>query len=200
MPKLRTYQCNGTPKHPPHVFTYLHHPSVEIDPLPRYCGVCGFDSEGEEPVETLSAPHIGKSIRGVVDTMHREMEQGAEHRANMAREHYGMDADDVRPMLETNMRDGLREGDTSEAKLAPSPVTQIMETAPPGMFGFQGAQGVGYSGPVSEGMFPNAGARAQQAVRRRHSQFTRDAGQVGATSSDLPAVETLAPGYRKRVT
>lgn len=199
MPKMRTYQCPGHGAHPAHTFTYLHHPSVESDPLPRFCGVCGYDSEGEEVAEALALPHIGKQIRATVDNMQRQMEDGAQFRADMAQEKFGFDSDDVRIMKETDMRDGLRQGDTSDAPLAPSPVTQVMDAAPVGMFGFQGAQGLGYSGAVAEGPHPNMGARSQSMLRKHHAQATANSGMVGAATSTLPALETTNPNYRMRV-
>jgi hypothetical protein len=200
MPRARTYECPGTAAHPPHQFTFLHHPSVAADPLPRYCGVCGYDSHEEDGYdEALTSPHIGKSIKMTVDQMHRQMEDGAQFRADIAQEKFGLDSQDASIMKMTDMRDGLRMGDTSDAKLAPSPVTQVMDAAPVGMFGFQGSAGLGYSGAVAEGPFPNAGARTQAMVRQHHANFTATSGQVGATTSSMPALETTSPNYRRRV-
>lgn len=198
MARARTYACPGNGDIGPHQFTYLHHPSVEADPLPRFCAHCGFDSEGEEMEPALTTPHIGKPIRQVVDNMHREMEAGAEHRANLAMEHHGMDSADAAVMKMTDMKDHLHEGDISAVEVK-NDITKVMEAAPPGMFGFQGAQGLGYSGPVAEGPFPNAGARTQAALRKQHANYTSASGMAGAATSSLPALETVAPGYRRRV-
>lgn len=194
----RTYGCPGHGAHPPHQFTYLHHPNVEADPVPRFCPQCGYDTEGEEPDQALTTPHISLSIKGVVDNLHRDMEAGAEFRAAMAKDQFGLDTEDTNAMKMGDMRDGLREGDTSDAPVH-NQITQLMEQAPPGVFGFQGGQGVGYSGPVSEGPFPNMGARTQKAVRAAHVQNTADPRHVGAKTSSLPALETANPNYRVRV-
>jgi hypothetical protein len=176
----------------------MHHPSVEADPVPRFCPRCGWDAEDEPPEPALTTPHIALSIKSTVDTMHREMEAGAEFRANIAMDKFGLDAAEASAMKLGDMKDNLRMGDTSDVPVN-NPVSQVMSAAPQGMFGFQGAAGLGYSGAVTEGPFPNAGARAQSEVRRAHAEFTRAAGHVGATTSSMPALETLAPGYRQRV-
>lgn len=196
----RTYQCPGTDRHPSHKFRYIHHPSVEADPLPRFCGICGFDSEGEDLEEALSMPHLAKTIGKTVDTMYRDMEAGAEHRANVAMEQFGMDASEASAMKITDMKDGMREGDTSDKPMV-NDVTRIMESAP-GVFGFQDAARVlGYSQVAHDTPVlaeRNPGARTQAALRRHHAQTTAH-GHAGGTTSTLPALETTAPGYRPRV-
>jgi hypothetical protein len=204
MTKAYTFACEGNPAHHntilrmPHQFTHLAHPNLEADPVPRYCPKCGWDSEGEEPTPALTLPHIGKSIRGVVDTLHRDMEAGAEFRAQMAQEQFGLDAQDAAVMKLGDMKDGLRPGDTSDVPVN-NDISRLMESAPPGYFGFQGGQGVGYSGPVSSGPFPNMGARTQKAVREAHVQNTADPRHIGTKISSVPALETQQPGYRVRV-
>ncbi len=198
MTKARLYACPGRHPHPAHQFRYLHHPSVEADPLPRFCATCGFDSEEEEPEPALTAPHIALPIRTTVDNLHRDMESGADFRAAMAREQFGLDATDANSMKFGDMKDGLRMGDTSDVPVT-NDITRIMEQAPPGMFGFQGGAGVGYSDSVATGPFPNVGARTQKAVREAHVANTADPRHVGTKVSSLPAVEVGAPGYRVRV-
>jgi hypothetical protein len=197
MTKARLYQCPGAHGHPPHQFRYLHHPSVEADPLPRYCPHCGYDSEGEEVEEALTTPHLGLSIKKTVDDMHRQMEEGAQFRMDLAQEKYGLDSADVAAMKLGDMKDGLRMGDTSDVPVQ-NDITRVMEAAPPGIFGFQ-AGGIGYSGTVAEGPFPNMGARTQKMIREAHVANTADPRHVGAKTSSLPALETTNPGYRMRV-
>ena len=198
MTKSRTYACPGNGRHPPHQFTYLHHPSVDADPLPRYCGICGFDNEGEDLEPAVTSPHIGLPIRNTVDALHRNMEAGAEFRAQQAQEQFGLDTDDANMLKLGDMKDGLREGDTSNIEVR-NDITKVMEAAPPGMFGFRGEQGVGYSQPVSSGPFPNMGARTQKAVREAHVVNTADPRHIGTKSSSVPALETASPNYRIRV-
>jgi hypothetical protein len=194
----RTYRCPGNGKRPSHQFSYLHHPSVEADPLPRYCPHCGFDSEGDDMEPAVTSPHIGLPIRNTVDTLHRDMEAGAEFRAQMAQEQFGLDTADANAMKIGDMKDGLRAGDTSDVPVN-NDITRVMAAAPPGMFGFQGDQGVGYSGTVATGPFPNMGARTQKAVREAHVVNTADPRHVGTKTSYQPAEETKSPNYRVRV-
>lgn len=180
--------CNGS-------FKQLIDRSCEQPP--RFCALCGFDTQSELQ-EGVSSPHLAKTIGKATDGMYRAMEEGAQFRADIARENFGLDAEQASALKMTNMKDNLREGDTSDMPVN-NPVSQTMEAAPSGMFGFQGGAGLGYSGAVSQGPHPNAGAHAQQAVRAQHAKFTTGAGHAGATVSNLPALETSAPNYRRRV-
>jgi hypothetical protein len=197
MTKQVLYHCPGKKPHPPHEFSYLHHPTVEADPVPRFCGVCGYDSRGKIRKQALTSPPIQKPVLKSVDSVYRGMEEGAEFRATMAKEQFGLSDEDVSIMKMTNQKDGLRAGDTSDMPVV-NEVSKLMDVAPQAT-GFQGAAGLGYSGTVSQGPFPNVGAHAQAGLRKRHAAFTSTSGMVGAASSSLPALETTQPGYRKRV-
>ena len=194
----RVYACPGHGAHPAHHFTYLHHPSISLDPVPRFCPQCGYDTEDAEPEQALALPHIGLSIKTTVDTMHRQMEDGAQFRADLASEKYGLDTADANAMKLGDMKDGLRAGDTSDVPVV-NDITRVMEAAPPGVFGFQGDQGVVYSGSVSQGPYPNMGARTQKAIREAHVSNTADSRQVGTRTSSMPSLETTNPNYRVRV-
>lgn len=171
------------------------------DPPPRFCPHCAFDSQGGEPMaESVAMPHIGRPIRGIVDNQYRAMEQGSIDRANMAMEEFGLDTAAANELKLTNMKDGLREGDTSFIPVN-NEVSRALDAAPPGQFGFSGgaAQGLGYSASVPTGPLPNAGGRTAALLRRKHAEFTATAGHVGATTSSNPALETANPGYKTRV-
>jgi hypothetical protein len=171
------------------------------DPPPRYCPFCGYDSEGAELMaESVAMPHIGKPIKNVVDDGYRAMEQGSIDRANMAMEEFGLDTAAANEMKLTNMKDGLREGDTSFIPVN-NEVSRAIDQAPPGSFGFQGgaATGLGYSASVATGPLPNAGGRTAALLREKHREFTSTAGHTGATTSSSPALETTSPLYKTRV-
>ena len=189
--KSLTYQC------PSCAGSFRVLLDLACEPPPRFCNLCGFDTESELP-QGLSTPHLGKPIRAVVDNLNRDMEKGAEFRADMARAQFGLDAEDVSIMKQTNMKDGLRPGDTSNVEVR-NDITRVMDAAPPGVVGFNGAAGLGYSSAVSSGPFPNAGARTQALVRQMHAINTADPRHVGAKQSSMPALETQQPGYRVRV-
>ena len=177
----RRYACPACQ----HQFTYDHHPSVAADPVPRYCSHCGFDSQGE--FETPPAmPAIGKGLVQRTDNLLRAGEEGGQFRADIARERFGLDAEGA------NM---LRDVSAAPVNNA---VTQAMAALPQGTVGFNPTNAAAYSAKVSTGMYPNAGARAMQAVRGAHQAFVAGAGHAGPTSSEIPALETVQPGYRKR--
>ena len=190
MTVIRTYLCPGVPGHGQHELRYLHHPSVEADPLPRFCSACGFDTRGDEEAPlplAVTSPPIQKSIKGVVDTMHRQMEGGAQFRADMMAEKFGMDSSETRSMLETDMRDNVREGDTTFISVS-NEVTQVMQSAP-GLTGFNGAAGSEFS--AATGVGPAAGRHgnaARMQLRQQHAAFTAGAGHAGATSAEVPVV------------
>ena len=197
MPKMRTYECPGTRKHAPHQFTFLHHPNDE--PPPRFCPVCGCDSQAEGFDDAVTAPHIQRPIRAVVDNNYRAMEAGAEHRAERARELFGADAAEASNLKFTDMRDNARPGENSAVEVV-NAVTHNMaaiNAAHPGVVGFQpGASSL--SPEVQTGPYPNAGAHAMQGVRAAHARhIQQNEGGRGAIS-DAPALETQAVGYRRR--
>jgi hypothetical protein len=172
------------------------------EPPPRFCLLCGFDVGQDQALsQGLSAPHLPKSIRKTVDDLHKAMEEGAQFRADYASGVMGMDTEGANMLKLGDMKDGLRQGDTSDAPVN-NAITKIMEMpeAAPHV-GFQGgaAAGLGYSGAVPNGPFPNAGARAQSMLRDHHARYARESGMIGAASSSLPALETENPNYRKRV-
>lgn len=191
--RYRCPQCSG-------IFVYDHHPSVEADPLPANaaCPHCGFTSEEDYPAAVV-APHIAKPIRATVDNMHHAMEDGAAFRAQMAREKFGLSEEEARQLTETNSLDNLRAGDTSNIPVN-NIVSQAIE-ANPNAFGWQGgaAQGAALSPQVQSGPYANAGAKAMAQIRAVHPQMVASTGHVTAPTSNLPALETQAPGYRPRV-
>ncbi len=169
---------------------------------PRYCKLCGHDCEADDAApltQPLSAPHIARPIGRSVDATYRAAEEGADFRATYAREVMGLDADAANALRITDMQDHSRPGEVAVMPVV-NPVSQFMD-ANPGTGGFDvGAQTyAAHSAAVQQGPFPNAGARAQQALRKQHAAFTRDAGHKGATMSDVPALETQQPGYRPRM-
>lgn len=177
----RRYACPSCERE----FTYDHHPSIAADPLPRYCPRCGFDSSGEFETPPV-APYIATGAGQRGDNLQRAQEEGAEFRSQIAQEKFGLDPEAAR-MLK----------DTSTAPVN-NAVSQAMAAMPVGTVGFNPTNSADYTGPVSQGRYPNAGARAMQEVRAQHQAFTATAGHAGPTSSELPALETQNPNYRRR--
>lgn len=190
--RYRCPACDG-------IFKYDHHPSIEGDPLPQdaACPHCSFQAETDYPAAVV-APHIGLRIKSTVDNMHRDMEDGEKFRMEMARERFGLDAEEAKVLLTTNSIDSLRENDVSAIPVN-NIVTQTMAAAPDA-FGFRGgqAQGAALSPMVQGGLYPNAGLRAMQQVRETHASMVASSGHRTVATSSLPALETQQPGYRQR--
>ena len=186
MPVKKVYACPGTDKHPPHHFGYLHYPDLERDPLPRFCGICGADSEAETFAAQPSAPHIEKSIRRAGDATFRQMEGQAEERMDMAAEMTGMDRSEFNDLKITDIKDNQREGDTANVEVH-NDVTKAMEVAPEN-YGFRpqmapmaaggggsipdarGVTPLQYAAAAAQGPYPYAGARAATQLGQFHRQ------------------------------
>ena len=168
-------------------FVYDHHPSIESDPVPRFCQFCGFDSAGEFETPPV-APAIARGMVQRTDNLLRSVDEGADFRANLAREQLGLDSEAAAAIR-----------DTSAAPVN-NAVSQHMASLPANSVGFNPANGLGYSAAVANGPYPNAGARAMQGVRAFHQNFTAGAGHnpTATTSSETPALETQQPGYKRR--
>jgi hypothetical protein len=202
----KRYRCAACQR----VFQYDHHPSIEADPLP---GMCPYDDCGSNamPDPALVAPHLAtKTIVATVDSMHRQMEAGAEFRAQMAMETMGLDSSEAAQIRMTDMLDGRREGESS-APVVRNELTKQIEAAP-GTLGFNhqpGAIAQGLQQAVFQGSHVNAGLRAMESLKRVHGRTasqTIAAGTEGprqmaanpVTVTHTPALETQQPGYRKR--
>ena len=106
MAKIRRYKCPACAGE----FDFMHHPSDE--PPPRFCPICGHDSEAEDPLTlAITAPHIQKSIVKAVDATYNQMVAQADERIAAAVEATGQDAADFADMKITDLRDNLRPGD-----------------------------------------------------------------------------------------
>lgn len=191
--RYRCPECSG-------IFVFDHHPSIEADPLPdgAACPHCHFVPESEYPAAVV-APHIGRPIRATVDNLNRDMESGAAFRSQIAQEKLGLSSEDARAMLETNSRDYLREGETSDIPVN-NLVTRAID-ANPQAYGWQGGnnQGAALSQTVQSGPFPNAGLRAMQQIRNVHPVLVASTGHAAVATSSMPALETQQPGYRPRI-
>lgn len=197
MPIRRTYECPGANGHAPHTFKFLHHPTNE--PPPRFCPECGCDSQAETFVQSVESPAIARAIGKSVDNHYRAMEQGADARAERARELFGIGDREFADSLKiTDLRDNHRVGENSVVPVV-NDVTRHMDAVAqvnPSMLGYQ-ADASGYGAQVQVGPHPNAGAHAMQRVRRAHSAYAIKT-EGRSITSDTPALETLNPGYRRR--
>jgi hypothetical protein len=165
----RTYACPGHNEHPAHTFDYLHHPNAHEDPAPRFCPRCGYDSDGEELVAAIVAPHVSdgraKALSQSADQTYRHMEEGSAHRAAVAEE---MGGENAAGLKITNLKDNLQVGDIAAPDLPANPVSDVMR-ATPGITGFQGSDAAAaFAASAHQGYAPKAGAKAASAIRNFH--------------------------------
>ena len=182
-------------------FDYDHHPSIAADPVPSLCpnAKCGYDTDTGEFQVGLTAPILAKEVNKIPEANYRAAEEGSIYRAQHAEEVLGLDREAANQIKITNMRDNLREGDVA-AMPAPTPVSDFMQANPnAGGFNYGAANYAEHSSAVTQGPFPNAGARAMADVRQAHARLLANSGHAGAVTSSMPALETMAPGYRPRV-
>lgn len=136
---------------------------VHIGPeFPDECPLChayvGLDGKPE-----VAAPFISLKGAKAPDDLYRSMERSAEHRMNMAAEVTGQPVADFASMKMTNMKDGLREGDTTF--VAPS----LPASGVTGNFG--GAVDPRALQGVQTGPSPRAGAGMMPKIRELHSKY-----------------------------
>ena len=162
---------------------------------PRFCSHCGADTSPPVDDGTIACPAFLSAKTKATDKVYRDTERGSEIRMQAAAELAGCDPSEMSNLKITNMND------RRDAEIAAMPVvndvTRMMDAMPKGNpFGFNANQyggGVELSPDVQAGPYPNAGARMRTAIHGFHSQFTG-----GVASSDMPAQETMQPGYRRR--
>ena len=184
MSKLIPYQC-------PHCQRRVY--EWDDEAAPRFCGHCGYDSEADPSApplaEQLAAPYISSSAARSVDQITRAHEEGAEFRARMAQEQFGLTAEEASVIKMTNQKDNLREGDVAAAPVVVPPDMQPMRAT---------QAGLAASGLVRQGPEPNMGLRTMMAGRQAHMQ-NADPRHAGSVSSELPALEVFSPMYSPRV-
>lgn len=158
--------------------------------LPDTCPLCEAVIGTDEP-DTVTAPyiHLKSGALASADMVYRQMEESSEQRVQAAAELAKCDPSEMSSLRVTNLND-RRDAPVAAMQLPPNPVSQLMAN---GVGGF-GQNGMGYSDAVASGPHPNAGARVQALLRQDHA--TRWQGTV---VSDQPALEVMAPGYRRRV-
>lgn len=176
--KLKCPSCRGS---------FAWHPK---EGMPDLCELCGEKVGHDTADDIVFCPAIRSNAKTkAVDDVYRQMEAGSITRAQIAAEMVGAPVSEMSGLKITNMRDNQRQGDTAIA-LENSPVSELMASAPQ-TFGFQGGNGLGFSGPVATGPSPNRGAQMRSVLQDVHQSH-------GNAVSDRPALETYQPGYRRR--
>lgn len=168
------------------------------DNWPKFCPYCRADvSQGDDSV--ISMPFISSAKAKSPDAVYRAMENGANHRAAVAAEMTGQPVSEFSDLKITDMKDNLREGDTANIGISPDNEVAKVMAQNPQQFGNIAAPNfaardalIAQSAGVATGPFANAGAKMQNMIRQQHSKY------VPQGQSDLPALETQSPLYRRR--
>lgn len=179
------------------------------DPQARMmrCPNCGVRWDEDFDDKVIAMPSLKSAGTKSVDHVYREMERTSEIRAEKAAEMAGVPVSEMSGLKITNMSD-RREAGVMSAIPVRNSVTDFMQ-ANPQAGGFQGANGVHFSGAVQTGPMPNVGAHMRTAIQNSHSDMVarHAVGQdhhgrrvIPSTdvTSDRPGLETLQPGYRRR--
>ena len=190
MAKIRTYKCpscSGT-------FDFMHHPTSE--PPPRYCPLCGFDTQADEEdfTHAITAPHIAKSIGKAGDATYRGMEAAADERIQEAARITGQPESDFNDMKITNLKDNLRAGDTADMTPPPNPVSTMIQQNP-NMFGFQGGAPIaampGQPTPAAMAAAAHTGADAYAGLQARTMLKQHHQAMSGSPTTESPALEVV---------
>lgn len=164
-----------------------------LDGMPEYCPnpKCKTRTAHDREDDAVVMPFIKSSATSANDSLYRRMEQASERRVELAAEKAGVPTSEMADLKITNLRETRHEGAVAAVPVN-NPVSQFMQQNPSA--GGFGVDGVGYSGQVAAGPSPNRGARVQSMVRQMHAE-----GMGWDKVGDRPALETLNPGYRRRV-
>ena len=152
---------------------------------PSSCPHCGVVMEtGDDDV--IACPAFLTKAKHV-DQVYRDIEKGSEIRAQVAAEMLGVPASDVSDIKITNLREAKHEGEIA-AMPVNNAVSQQMEILKQrgAAVGFV-PNGASYGAQVQTGPSPNAGAHQLTRLQAVHGKI-----------SEMPALETLQPGYIRR--
>ncbi len=167
MPITRRYQCPDCEAE----FTEWHRHRDE--PPPNFCPKCGSNMSAA-PEEMVPFIKIGTHRGSNPDKLYRAMERASEDNQERAAEQLGVDKSEMSAMRITDMKDGLREGDTAAKLPAPK--------APIAIQNFQDtALAQEYARSTQVGPYAGAGVAAMQGVTANHRAIAHQvtaAGQV----------------------
>ena len=153
---------------------------------PEFCPLCRAQLSTHS--DEICMPFISSARAKSPDRVYRQMEAGAEVRAQAAAEILGVSTSDVSDLKMTNLKDNHSE--IAHVSVV-NDVSRMMDTTP-NATGFQAA-GVAYSGAVQTGAFANSGAKTQNMLRNFHGKTFGH-----SLMSERPGLETEQPGYRRR--
>ena len=172
MAKVRTYACPGIDGNA-HEFSFLHHPSAE--PAPRYCPMCGLDSQAdEEPIKfqaAITSPMVANPKHKSGDNVYRAYEESTATNARVAAEMSGTSVAEQSNLKVTDFDTQVRAGDLSVKPIV-NDVSRFMDANPQAMVQAN-AQAMSYAAMAHQGggSDAHAGARAMSAARELHGKY-----------------------------
>jgi len=164
-------------------------------PMPSKCPECS-SSWGQERADSdVVVPFLHLSgVTKAHDSVFRQVEAASERRAEMAAEAAGCSVSEMSGLKITDLRSSRHQGEVAAVPVNNSVTQRMDEMRARGLpTGFGVPNGAEYGANVQAGAFPNAGARMRNVLHEHHAQISH-----GSATSDLPALETTAPGYRRR--
>lgn len=140
---------------------FCHESFVHVgSSFPDECPLCGA-YVGLDGKPEVTIPAISLKANRSPDLMYRAMEEGAQHRINMAAEATGQSVSDFAHMKQTDMADNLRPGDISA-----SAIRQVN-----GMTGnFGGGVDPQVIQNVASGPFPKQGSQQIPRINQLHQR------------------------------
>lgn len=159
--------------------------------FPEYCPneTCTTRIAHDRADHDVVTPFIRHAKTKANDQVYRQIETASQQRAEAAAEMAGVPVADMADLKITDLRSTRHEGDVAAVPVN-NEVSRLIDR---GIGGFQGGEAAEYGAAVQTGPFPNAGAQMRTQLQNYHGKITH-----GAGISDMPAKETLQPGYRRR--
>jgi hypothetical protein len=157
---------------------------------PKACPLCAYAMGHNRADDDIVIPFIRTVKTTQADKVYRDMEAASEVRAQQAADMAGVPVSEMADLKITDLRSTMRPGDVAAVPVN-NAVSQLMNSAPPGVVGFASDMGLQFSANSMQGPYPSAGARMRTFLTNDHSA-------KGGPSSELPANETLQPGYVRR--
>ena len=167
MAKPQNYYCSacrGT-------FRWLHLLADKSD-LPDFCELCGAQVEKPEPIFVPQAPAVhGMSAKAkAADDVYYGMEDASALRTQMMADAAGGTASDYDHTRITNLRTGLREGETAAVPPTSNPVSAAMQQTPQATGHQHNVTAQAFAAATTHGIGAYAGERARQAITSQHQQ------------------------------
>lgn len=159
--KLRTYEC-------PDCEGQFDFRRADEEPLPNFCPLCGQDMTGE-PTQVPGWNGATRTNRGrSADQVYRQLEDSSAARAAQVASDLGVPVSEVSHLKTTDMKDNLRQGDTSI--VLPRPSAPQVPAPPAGMVPIPQNRhtGAAYAANTRAGPYAGAGNAAVEGLRRNH--------------------------------